>query len=270
MRRLSLRALLSEPPQARGPRVAAVDSSPAPRAPLLSLFAQTYRSVVRHAPLYLLTSLIVVGLEGLVVFTWHSAAATPVASVVLEPFFVTIVAAFSYADLRDDWTPSDVWLRVLERSWAVLLIDLLFQLVLALGIESLAVPDLFSRLMGAAVVMIGVSLVFADVAATVTDDAEPWWWLVPRSLGASMAVAWQRVAFARALIVFALLDLFPESVVSIVQPLLAQHHVPQPAYWANAISVILLSPPFQALCTFVYLDAIGMKRSALAPDDTVK
>jgi hypothetical protein len=215
--------------------------------------------LARHGLLYTITCGVVIGTEALIVFNWHTKApiADYVASVIIEPFFVAIVTAFTYADVRGDLSVGATWLRVLERSWAVLIIGLLVQLITAIGFQSISATDVFDKVLGAGVIIVAVSLIFADVHATVVDDAEPWWLLVPRSLGASMAIAWQGIAFARALIVFMMAALLPELLVILVQSLLEAHRVPAALFWANAVSVLLLLPLVQAFCTLVYLDAIG-------------
>ena len=217
------------------------------------------RSVARHAGVYFATGLVVACLEALIVLRWRANpdTSTFVASLIVEPFFVAIVNAFTFADARGDLSPSATWSRILERSWAVLLIDLLTTLIAVVGLQSLFTADFFQKLLGSAVLVIAVSMVFADVAAVVVDDAEPWWLLVPRSLGASMAVAWQGVTFARAIIVFALSELLPLPVAAAVQWGLDASHTPHASLWARAITVVLLLPVVQALCTYVYLDAIG-------------
>lgn len=221
--------------------------------------ARTLRSVARHAALYLIAGLAVVALEALIVFNWHAnpVMTTTIASVIVEPFFVTIVNAFTYADVREDLTLAAIWLRVLERSWAVLLIDLLGTLIVIVGLQSIYTADLLQRLLGTVVVVVAISFIFADVAATVVDDAEPWWLLVPRSLGASVATAWRGTTFTRALLLFAVGTLLRLVITTIAQSALDARHVPQSLVWANAIPVVLLLPLVQAFCTYVYLDAIG-------------
>jgi len=207
--------------------------------------------------LYVLSAAIVIAAQAAVVFMWHNSAALIVASVVTEPFFVAVVTAFTYADVRGDFSTGTTWLRVLERAWAVVLIGLFVDLIAVLGLESIVTADLLQKILGAAVIVVAVSLIFADVHATVVDDAEPWWLLVPRSFGASMAVAWQGATFARAIVLFVLSELLPSLVAGLVQNALDARHVPQAALWSNAIAVVLLLPFVQALCTMVYLDAAG-------------
>ncbi len=262
MRKFGLRAILRQQTQLQQPRnarAAAVDSPPRPHASLFVLLGRSFRSVARHAALYALTGFVVIGAEALIVFNWHPKPpiAENIAIIIIEPFFVAIVNAFTYADVRGDLSTGATWSRVLERSWAVLIIDVLCWLVALIGFQSIASTGIFDKLLGAGVTIVAVSLIFADVHATVVDDAEPWWLLVPRSLAASMAVAWQGVAFARALIVFALVVLLPNLLAILLQSALAARHVPAPSFWANAASVLLLLPLVQAFCTQVYLDAIG-------------
>jgi hypothetical protein len=201
----------------------------------------------------------VIAAEAAIVFNWHTATmnAVFIASFIVEPFFLAIVTAFTYADVRGDLSVGATWLRILERSWAVLIIGLLLDLITIIGLQSIIATDLIDKLLGAGVIIVAVSLVFADVHAMVVDDAEPWWLLVPRSLGISMAISWQGVAFARALVVFIVSEVLPSFVTSFVQTLLEARHAPVPIFWANAVSVVLLLPVVQAFCTYVYLDAIG-------------
>lgn len=202
----------------------------------------------------------VVAAEAAIVFNWHSNTALIVSGALVQPFFVAIVNAFSYADVRGEGA-AWAWLRVLERSWAVLLVDLVFALVAGIAILSIAGTDLLQKVLGTAVALVAVSMVFADVHATVADDAEPWWLLVPRSFGASMAVVWQGASFARALILFALSVLLPTATADLVQGALDARHIAQAAFWADALPEVLLLPVVQAFCTFVYLDAIGYEPS---------
>jgi hypothetical protein len=209
--------------------------------------------------LYVSTGCVVVALEALVVVNWHAPAALTGASVVFEPFFVAIVTAFSYADRCGDLSNGAAWLRVLERAWAVVLIGLIFNLVAGLGMESIVTDDVVQKLLGTAVVVVAVSMIFADVHAMAVEDAEPWWWLVPRSFAASMALTWRGAMFARAVIVFTLATLVPFAASMLLEAGFDRAHVAFSALWANAVMVMLLLPIVQALCTFVYLDALGFE-----------
>lgn len=209
--------------------------------------------------MYALAGLVVIALEAIIVFVGHPYKQNNaiIADVIVEPFLATLVTAFTYADVREDLSVRATWLRVLERSWAVLIIDLLLQLIGVLGLGSIAATDLIDKLLGVGVLIIAISFVFADVHATVVEDAEPWWLLVPRSLGVSMAVAWQGITFARALIVFGISVPFAQLFNALIQAAFNAQHLPAAFFWGNVLSTVLLLPPVQAFCTYVYLDAIG-------------
>ncbi len=196
-----------------------------------------------------------VALQAAIVYLWHAKNAVLVANFIVPPLFVAIVNAFTFADL-DGETTADTWLRILERSWAVLIVDLLLTFLVIVGFVYLESDDFFARALGAVMIVLYVSMIFADVHAT-TGEAEPWWLLIPRSFGASMAAAWQRAAFSRAMICFVAITLLPTAIVYGLEAAFGQRHVPHADLWANAVTVALALPPTQAFCALVYLDAIG-------------
>jgi hypothetical protein len=220
---------------------------------MLTLGGRALLSVRRHAPVYFLTACAITVAQIVVVYLWHARDASLIAITVAPPFFVTIVNAFTFADCSDE-QPQATWLRVLERSWAVLVIDVLLSFVGGIGFGSIVSPLLIDRILGTGILVIFVSLVFADVHATV-GNAEPWWLIVPRSLVGSMAVAWQGTMFARAMIVFAVSVLLPSLVESLLQGAFILHHAQYPDLWASAATNLLI-PFVQAFTALIYLDAI--------------
>jgi hypothetical protein len=220
------------------------------------LLGRSLRSLHRHAVLYIAVALLSVGAQAAIVYAWNASAAIYVATALVPPFFVTIVNAFTFADLRGDRSSTAAWLRVLERSWAVLLIDLCLSLVASVGLGSIVSPDLLGKLAGVGMILIAASLVFADVQATLADDGD-WWMILPRAFRASMLIAWQSATFSRAMLLFAASNLAPFLVALPIQSALAAHHVPHAEFWSDAASIVLLLPPVQAFATCIYLDAIG-------------
>jgi hypothetical protein len=175
----------------------------------------------------------------------------------VEPIFVTVVSAFTYADLRGDLAVGAVWSRVLERTWAVIVIDLVVNIVTDLGMQSLASADAVARILSVGVLIVGISFVFADVYAVVTEDPEPWPLLPLRALGSSMRATWQGLTFARAMLVFAVSAPLAELATTVIRFELARAGISQPDLWAQAPVVVLLLPFVQCFATFVYLDAAG-------------
>ena len=193
------------------------------------------------------------------VYSWHTSAALPTAALAFEPIFVAVVTGFAYGDLRNDASTGSIWARILERAWAVIVVDFIVNFVTELGMQSLASADLVARILSVGVLIVSISFVFADVHAVVTDDADPWPLLPLRALGASMASAWQGLTFARATIVFALSGPLAEFATSAIRFELARSGVAQPDLWAQAPIVVLLLPFVQTFATFVYLDACGVE-----------
>jgi hypothetical protein len=224
-------------------------------ASLYVLIGRAFVSVRRHALLYAAVGCAAVALQAAIVYLWHAKDAFLVALSIVPPFFVTIVNGFTFADVASEETAA-TWLRVLERSWAVLIVDLLLQLLADVEFSQIDSGDLLLQILGSFTLVLNVSLVFADVHATI-GDADPWWLLVPRSFAASMAAAWQRAAFTRAMICFAVLTLLPSLIDVILADAFGQRHIAHPDLWASALVLILALPPTQAFCTLVYLDAIG-------------
>jgi len=196
-----------------------------------------------------------VAIEAVIIYAWQAKPAQLVADAVVQPLFVIVVTAFSFGDLSGDGAAA-LWARVLERLWAVLLIDLLVVLIAAFGLGGIIAPDIGSRVLGTGLIVIAISFIFADVYATVADDV-PWWLLVPRSFAASMIATWRGLTFTRAMVVFALGDLLPAPIAALAQSYLQSLHVAHADFWSTAVPVMLLLPVVQAFSTFVFLDAIG-------------
>jgi hypothetical protein len=224
-------------------------------ASLHVLIGRTFGSIRRHLLLYVAIGCAAVALQAAIVYLWHAKDALVVASFIVPPFFVTIANAFTFADVAGEERAA-TWLRILERSWAVLIVDLLLQLLAVVELTQIGSGDLLLQILGSFTLVLNVSLVFSDVHATI-GDADPWWLLVPRSLAASMAVAWQRAAFTRAIICFAVLTLLPSFIDAVLAHAFGQRHIAHADLWASAVVLVLATPPTQAFCTLVYLDAIG-------------
>jgi|GEM_PF-5836779 len=221
---------------------------------MLALAGRAFVSVRRHALIYGLATVVTGAAEAAIVYLWQGKGATLIAATIVPPFFVTIINAFTFADESGE-LPAATWSRVLERSWAVLVVDILLQFMTTAAFGSIVSPSLVDRILGAAVFVIFVALTFADVHATV-GSAEPWWLLVPRSLSASMTVAWHAATVSRTLIAFTVVTLVPTLVESLLFGTFDQSHVHHADLWASAVTNILL-PIVQAFCALVYLDAVG-------------
>jgi hypothetical protein len=202
--------------------------------------------------LYAAATAVVIGAQALIVFVWRIPHGLDYSGFVLPPILTTLVYAFVWSDSDEaPQTAGSTWERVLERAWAVIVIDLLFSILVNTGLHGIALQDPIDVVLGIVILVVAVPLVFADTSATV--DEMPVWWLLPgafwRSLRAARGTVYLR---AVAILALGLLALFAQ------QPLFDwMHHaeIANAEFWAavplNAITVT----PIAALTALVYRDA---------------
>ena len=193
-----------------------------------------------------------IGAQALIVFVWRIPHGLDYSGFVLPPILTTLVYAFVWNDSDEaPQTAASTWERVLERAWAVIVIDLLFSILVNTGISALVVQDPIGVVLGIVILTVAVPLVFADTSATV--DEMPVWWLLPGAFWRSVRAA-RGTVYLRAIAILALglLSLFAQ------KPLFDWMHHAQIAnaeFWAavplNAITVT----PIAALTALVYRDA---------------
>jgi hypothetical protein len=169
-----------------------------------------------------------------------------------------IVAAIVYAQAKGDidgWTSSQVWLRVLDRLWAVVVVDFIVNFVTLSGIAPLSEGDLLDRVIAIPILLIAAGTVFADAIAVVVDD-ERWWFLVIRAIGTSLRTSWSGATLRRAIVLFAL-QFVPLAMSSALTSISAQHHVSITSFWSDVPAGILFSIPLNALIVLAFFDASG-------------
>jgi hypothetical protein len=202
--------------------------------------------------LYAAATACVIGAQALIVFVWRIPHGLDYSGFVLPPILTTLVYAFVWNDSDEaPQTAASTWERVLERAWAVIVIDLLFSILVNTGINALVIQDPIGVVLGIVILTVAVPLVFADTSATV--DEMPVWWLLPGAFWRSVRAA-RGTVYLRAIAILALglLALFAQ------KPLFDwMHHaeIANAEFWAvvplNAITVT----PIAALTALVYRDA---------------
>jgi hypothetical protein len=226
-------------------------------APLHVLAGRAVHSAFRHSPVFGAALLLVIAAEGVTVVTWHSPAAYYVASAIFLPLFVTVVYAFAIGDVDGSMTTAAIWSRVLERAWAVIVIDLLVSLVATLALLAMGSTDLLVQIFAIPSLLLSVTLVFADVHAVATRKAEPWWMLIPRSFAVSVATALGPDMLGRAFLLAFVTQFLPSLVSTLLQSTLEARHVSFSDFWAFGPLSAVIVPPLGALVALVYLDATG-------------
>jgi hypothetical protein len=202
--------------------------------------------------LYAAATACVIGAQALVVFVWRVPFGLTYSTFVLPPLLTTLVYAFVWADSDETPQPSAAtWERVLERSWAVIVIDLFLTILVGTGLGEIQTQDSIEVILGIVMLVVAIPLVFTDTSATV--DEMPVWWLLPGAFWRSVRAA-RGPVYLRAIAILAL-GLIPALAQKPLFDWLQAMHVAGADFWSvvplNAITLV----PIAALTALVYRDA---------------
>jgi hypothetical protein len=191
-------------------------------------------------------------IQWLVIFVLRVPFGYQYSSNVVLPLLTTLVYAFTWADSDEaPQTAASAWERVLERSWAVIVLDLAVGLVQGIGWASVQVADPIDVSLGIVVLVVTAPLVFADVSATV--DEMPVWWILPGAVWRAMRAA-RGTVYLRALALVAL-GLLVQLAQKPLYDVVAATHVANPEFWSQVPLYAIAVPPIAALTALVYRDA---------------
>jgi len=172
---------------------------------------------------------------------------------VFAPLLTALVYACVWADTAQKRPPQmAVWERALERSWAVILIDLAVSFVQITGAGGFRTGDLSDAFIGLAILIMSATFVFADASATL--DEMPVWWLVPGALWRSVQACLNGIVFGRAITIVAL-SIACGFLQDPIYALLQSAHVANADFWASIPLDDATVPPIAALTALVYRDA---------------
>ncbi len=176
-------------------------------------------------------------------------------SIVVDAVIATIVFAQAKGDI-DGANTGDVWSRVLDRLWAVVIVDFITSYVGIVGVASLAAGDLADRIIAIPILLIAAATVFAEPIAAVVDG-EQWWFLVVRAIGLSVRTSLRGSTLWRAIALFAL-GLVPTAVSAlIVNASTHNHGTTTTSFWSDVPLGIIYSIPLDALIVLAFFDASG-------------
>ncbi len=174
--------------------------------------------------------------------------------IVIDAVIATIVFAQAKGDV-DGLNARDVWSRVLDRLWAVVIVDFITTFVSLVGIGSLAAGDIIDRIVAIPILLIAAATVFSEPIAVVVDG-DQWWFLVVRAIGTSIRTAWSGTTYGRAIVLFAL-QFVPMAAGEVVTTVSAQHHITIASFWRDVPLGILFAIPLDALIVLAFFDASG-------------
>jgi hypothetical protein len=192
--------------------------------------------------------------QALVALVWRIPHGTDLDGAIVLPILTTLVYGFVAADAgAEPVAASIVWERVLERSWAVVVIDFAVSYVTALGLAGSTSSSALDLIAGLSAFGLSVLFVFADASAAVDADLGVLT-VIPYGFVRSVQAAWQRPVLPRALAIFSL-QLLVAALQIALNALLQHARVPDALFWSEIPLLTLLVPPLSALTVLVYLDA---------------
>lgn len=194
------------------------------------------------------------GVQALVAVVWRIPHGADLDGAIVLPILTTLVYGFVAADARPEpAAASSVWERVLERSWAVIVIDFVVSYVTALGLAGSTSPNALDLIAGLSAFALSVLFVFADASATVDGDVGVLT-VIPYGFVRSVQAAWRRPVLPRALAIFSI-QLLVAAVQIALGALLQRGHVADALFWSEIPLLTVVVPPLSALTVLVYLDA---------------
>lgn len=219
------------------------------------------RLLLRRWPLYLLVLLVVFALQALFYAFVHVKFADMYAALIGPPLVTVVVTVFCGADANGTLpTAGARWERILERAWAVILLDVGISFAILAGEQSMMLTgDAGDILLGILTVFLSAMLVYAEPFACLSEEVRTLT-LVPFALLRSMTLAW--VDMSRIFALFAL-QLVLQIVLEFVQQVLTHNRMQSAVPWVEMALGTLITAPLAALFAVAYLDTVAQERRAL-------
>jgi hypothetical protein len=199
-------------------------------------------------------------LQWCVAIPLHLPAGDVVGAVIFSPMLVALVYSFARSDTSE--TPlsaQEIWERLLERAWAVVIVDFITGWIFANGFYLSLSPTIGPQILGVMLMAVSIPLVFADASA-VADDNLTAWNVIPLAFLNGIRRAYAPAIFPRALLVYALNALFFFSSQELAAGLDAQH-VANPLFWGTTPLNTLVTPGLAVLTMVIYRDGSSDKQA---------
>ncbi len=219
----------------------------------------TARLFARRWLLYLLVCAGVFGLQAAFITFVHVKLAELYAELLGPPLVITVVTVFVSADATGTLTLAQRWERVLERAWAIIIIDVGLSFVNASGLQTVQAGDALDVVFGFLTLLLSGMLLYAEPFAAIEKETQTLT-IVPFAILRSMMLAW--VNMSR---VFALLAV--QIALDIAVQLAEQgalHAGINSRLWVDLLMPTLLTAPLAALYTVAYLDTVSQEKRTVA------
>jgi hypothetical protein len=184
-----------------------------------------------------------------------------VANTVVLPILVLVIYVFSATDATGEDVPRAArWERILERSWAVILIDIVTSAIIDWTLLAIGSNDLGIMLLGFFGYALMVLTIYADVNAALEPEVKTLW-LIPRAFQRSAVLATSRSSMPLTLALVAT-NIGLTLIISLVAQLMSTHHVANVDFWISIPLDTVLTVPFAVLAVVVYLECIAREKAA--------
>jgi hypothetical protein len=204
-------------------------------------------------------TLAAIGGQAAFVLAVHVKAAALYPELIVPPLLITIVIVFIAGDATGTLTVAQRWERILERAWAIIIIDMGITFVGSSGLVTMQAgahgADAQNLLFGFLAMLLSGMLVYAEPFALVEAEIHALT-VIPFAILRSMMLAWVNISRIFALLAVAI----AADMISLFIEQKASH---AGAVWVEMIVDTLLTAPLAALFTVAYLDTLSIERQTI-------
>jgi len=210
--------------------------------------------------LYLTGTLAVLAVEAAFVLFVHVRGAALYPQLIAQPLLIAVTTVFIAGDATSTLTMEQRWHRILERAWAIIIVDMGILFVASSGLFTAQAgatsADGTNLLYGILTVLLAGMLVYAEPFIMLEKDVQTLT-LVPFSILRSMMLAWVNISR-----IFALLAV--SIGITLVTILIERGAGAGARVWIEMIVSTVCTAPLAALYTIAYLDTVSQERRTIA------
>ncbi len=199
------------------------------------------------------------GLQALFYTSVHVKMADFYASLIGSPLVIVVVTVFVGADASETLSVAQRWERIVERAWAIIILDVGLSFVQLSGLETMltGTRGAGDAIMGLLTLLLSAMLVYAEPFIALEKDAQPLT-VLPFAVLRSMMLGWVNIS--------RIFSLFAVQIAAIIAAQLVQaaamKFAPKSAVWADMAIGTILCVPLAALYAVAYLDTLSQERES--------
>lgn len=179
------------------------------------------------------------------------------ADLIGTPLVIVVVTVFTGGDATNTMTVAQRWERILERGWAVIVLDVGLSFVQISGLQTMMLgsSDVGDTLLGFLALLLSAMLVYAEPFAALEKNVQTVA-LLPFAVLRSMMLGWVNIS--------RIFSLFAVQLAAMIIGLLLDQAAAKSGAQTSALIGLafgtVLSVPLAALYTLAYLDTLSQER----------